>query len=60
MEQAAVELGGGVATIRTMVKHKTLPARQIAEGVPWMIQREDLIRSEVRSRAQAARVGKPA
>jgi excisionase family DNA binding protein len=60
MEEAALELGVGVATIRTMVKHKTLPARQIAEGAPWMIQREDLRRSEVRSRAQTARAGKPA
>ncbi len=60
MEEAARELSVGVATIRTMVKHKTLPARQIAEGAPWMIQREDLRRSELRSHAQAARAGKPA
>ncbi|MBC8280871.1 MAG: recombinase family protein [Chloroflexi bacterium] len=47
MQEAAKELKVSVAVVRTMVKHGKLPARQIAKGVPWMIQREDLNRPTV-------------
>jgi hypothetical protein len=55
MQEAATELSVSVAVVRTMVTHGKLPARQIAKGVPWMIQREDLNRPAVRSYAKTAR-----
>ena len=58
MEEAATELGVSVAVVRTMVKHGKLPARQIAPGVPWMIERSDLKRSEVTSRVHDAKLGR--
>ena len=47
MQEAAKELNVSVAVVMTMVKRGKLPARQIAKGVPWMIEREDLKRPEV-------------
>jgi excisionase family DNA binding protein len=55
MQETAKELNVSVAVVRTMVKHGKLPARQIAKGVPWMIQREDLNRPAVSSYAKSAR-----
>ena len=55
MQEAAKELNVSVAVVRTMVNHGKLPARQIAKGVPWMIQREDLNRPTVSSYAKDAR-----
>lgn len=55
MEEAAKELTVSVAVVRTMVKRGELPARQIAKGVPWMIQREDLSRPNVLSYAKQPR-----
>lgn len=58
MEEAATELGVSVAVVRTMVKHGKLPARQIAFGLPWMIERGDLQRPEVTTRVQDAKLGR--
>ena len=58
MEEAATELGVSVAVVRTMVKHGKLPARQIAPGVPWMIERGHLERPEVRTRVHDAKLGR--
>jgi hypothetical protein len=60
MVEAAEELEVGVGVIRTMIKYRLLTARQIVKHAPWMIQREDLQRSEVHSYTKAARAGKPA
>lgn len=57
MEEAAAELGVNVAVVRTMVKHNVLPARQVAVGLPWMIERHDLSRPDVRTRARDAKAG---
>ncbi len=57
MEEAATELGVSVAVVRTMVKQMKLPARQIAAGLPWMIERQDLARPEVTTRVRAAKLG---
>jgi hypothetical protein len=54
----ADELKVGVSVIRTMIKHRILAARQIAKGAPWMIQREDLRRSELQNYVRGARAGK--
>lgn len=58
MEEVAMELGVSVAVVRTMVKHGKLPARQIAPGVPWMIDRQNLARPEVTARVRDAKLGR--
>jgi hypothetical protein len=58
MEEVAMELGVSVAVVRTMVKHGKLPARQIAPGVPWMIDRQSLARPEVTARVRDAKLGR--
>ena len=58
MEEVSERLGVSVAVVRTMVKQGRLPARQIAHGVPWMIERHDLSRPEVLARVRDAKFGK--
>jgi DNA invertase Pin-like site-specific DNA recombinase len=58
MEEVAMELGVNVAVVRTLVKHGKLPARQIAPGVPWMIEPQDLTRPEVTARIRDVKLGK--
>jgi hypothetical protein len=58
MEEVSEQLGVSVAVVRTMVKQGKLPARQIAQSVPWMIQRYDLTRPEVLARVRDAKLGK--
>jgi excisionase family DNA binding protein len=60
MTEAADQLNLGMGVIRTMVKRGFLPARQTTKGAPWIIQRQDLQRSEVLEYAKAARAGKAA
>jgi excisionase family DNA binding protein len=58
MEEVSERLGVSVAVVRTMVKQGKLPARQIAQGVPWMIERHDLSRPEVLARVRDAKLGR--
>lgn len=58
MEEVAKELEVNVAVIRTLVHKGKLPARQIASGLPWMIERKDLSRTEVVNRVHDAKQGK--
>jgi len=58
MEEVAEQLGVNVVVVRTMVKHGKLPARQIAPGVPWRIERQDLTRPEVTARIRDVKLGK--
>jgi hypothetical protein len=60
LAEAASELHVGAGVIRTMVKYRILEARQVAKGAPWIIQRADLERAEVRDYAKEARSGKHA
>jgi excisionase family DNA binding protein len=60
MQEAAKELNVSVAVVRTMVEHGKLPARQIAKGVPWMIEREDLQRPVVLSYTKSAKARRQA
>lgn len=59
MSEAAKELQIGVGVIRTMIKHRLLPAQQPAKGTPWLIQREHLQKTEVQNYAHQAHTGKP-
>jgi len=58
MEEATEQLGVSVAVVRTMVKQGKLPARQIAHGLPWMIERQDMARPEVLARVRDAKLGR--
>ncbi len=60
MTEAAGLLGVSHCVIRTMVRHKILPARQAAKNAPWMIATTDLERGAVRNYAKQARTGKSA
>lgn len=57
MEESAEELSVSVAVVRTMIKQGKLCARQIASGLPWMIERSELERPEVKNRAHQAKLG---
>lgn len=57
MEEAAANLGVNVAVIRTLVQQGKLPARQIAAGLPWMIERQALAHEVVTARVRAAKLG---
>jgi len=58
MEEVAGQLEVSVAVVRTMVNQGRLPARQIAPGVPWMIEHHDLKRQEVTDRVRDAKLGR--
>lgn len=58
--EAAHELTVGLGVIHTMIRNRTLPARQIVKGAPWMIRSEDLRRTEVLQYAKNARAGRTA
>lgn len=56
-EEAAKQVGVGVAVVRTSIKHGILPARQLAKGTPWMIQPCDLQLPAVQNYIKQASVG---
>lgn len=60
MLEAASQLGVSNCVIRTMVRNKILPAKQIAKSAPWMIDDTDLQLPAVRNYANQARTGKSA
>lgn len=57
MEEASEQLGVSVAVLRTLVKQDKLCARQIASGLPWMIERSELERPEVKKRVHQIKLG---
>ncbi len=60
MSEASSELGVSMCVVRTLVRSRLLPARQIAKSCPWMIECDDLQRPEVVEYARKARSGKSA
>jgi hypothetical protein len=58
MLEAARLLDVSNCVIRTMVRNKILPAKQIAKSAPWMIEDTDLELPAVRNYAKHARTGK--
>jgi DNA invertase Pin-like site-specific DNA recombinase len=58
MEESSEELGVSVAVLRTLVKQGKLCARQIASGLPWMIERSQLERAEVKNRVHQVKFGR--
>lgn len=57
MQESANELGVNVSVLRTLVKHGNLSARQAAAGLPYMIERSELERPQVKSRVRDAKLG---
>ena len=59
LEEAADGLDVSEATVRRMINDKTLPARQLCKGAPWVIRAEDIEAVSVRSAADARRHRRP-
>ena len=57
MQEAAEQLGVSVAVLRTLAQQDKLRARQIASGLPWMIERSELERPEVKNRVNQVKLG---
>jgi DNA invertase Pin-like site-specific DNA recombinase len=57
MQESAEELGVNVSVLRTLAKHGKLLVRQVATGLPYMIERSELERPEVKNRVRDAKLG---
>ena len=58
VEQAAIELGVSHTVVRRLIRERVLPAKQVIESTPWIIERESLSLSEVQAAVQAVRSGR--
>jgi len=57
-EEAAAKLGVSTTTLRTMIRNRVLPARQILKGAPLMINPEDLPTDHVRNHLKHGKIQK--
>jgi len=58
LEQAAQQLGIRATVIRRLIRHGTLPARQVVPLAPWIIHASDLALLAVQTEGQAVQVGR--
>ena len=58
VEQATVELGVSQTVVRRLIRERVLPAKQVIELTPWIIERESLSLPEVQAAVQAVRSGR--
>jgi DNA invertase Pin-like site-specific DNA recombinase len=58
LREAAAELGISHRVVERLIRKKVLPARQVIDYAPWVIDREDLELPAVQAEAQAIRKGK--
>ena len=58
VEQAARELGVSHTVIRRLIREGTLPATQVMESTPWIIPRESLTLTSVKSEVAAVHSGR--
>jgi len=58
MSEAVATLGVSWRTVRRFIQRGILPARQAAPYAPWVIERSDLSRSEVRAAVEAVKSGR--
>lgn len=58
IEQAAKELGVSHTVIRRLIREGTLPARQVVESTPWIIDRDSLSLEPVQIAVAAVRSGR--
>jgi excisionase family DNA binding protein len=58
IEEAAKELNVSHTVVRRLIREKILPATQVVESTPWIIDRKDLSLEAVRSEVQAVHIGR--
>ncbi|MBV5334125.1 hypothetical protein JZU57_02665, partial [bacterium] len=58
MLEASTLLGVSNCVVRTMIRNKILPARQIAKCAPWMIDDTDLVAAVEMARSAGLELGK--
>ncbi len=58
LEHAAQQLGVSGTVIRRLIRHGTLPARQVVPSAPWMIHASALALFAVQTEVQAVPVGR--
>jgi DNA invertase Pin-like site-specific DNA recombinase len=58
VETAATELGVSHTVIKRLIREKTLPATQIVEETPWIIERKSLELNAVQAAVSAVREGR--
>jgi DNA invertase Pin-like site-specific DNA recombinase len=56
--QAAQEVGVSHTVIRRLIRQGSLPAKQVVESTPWILNREDLSLPDVRRDIEAVRSGR--
>jgi excisionase family DNA binding protein len=59
LDEAATVLNISEATVRRLIADKTLPARHVCKGAPWVILIGDLQREDVQRAADARRLRRP-
>jgi len=58
IEQAAQELGVSHTVVRRLIREGKLPAKQVVESTPWIIERESLMLPAVQSAVAAVQTGR--
>jgi DNA invertase Pin-like site-specific DNA recombinase len=58
IEQASKALGVSHTVVRRLIQERTLPARQVADRTPWIIERDALSLPAVTTAVQAVREGR--
>ena len=58
VQQASEELGVSRTVIRRLIRNHTLPAHQVVEATPWIIERASLQIPAVQAAIQAVRTGR--
>ncbi len=58
VEQASKELGVSHTVIRRLIREGTLPASQVVESTPWIIDRKSLTLAAVQTAVEAVRSGR--
>ena len=56
-EAAARELRVSNTVVKRLIRQRTLPAKQVVEYAPWIIEKKDLLLPEVQQAVRAARRG---
>ena len=56
--EAATELDVSVTVVRRLIKQRTLPATQVVEQTPWIIERESLSPEPVQAEVRALQAGR--
>jgi excisionase family DNA binding protein len=58
IEEAAKKFNVSHTVVRRLIRDKVLPAIQVVESTPWIIDRKDLSLEAVRSEVQAVHIGR--